>query len=439
MKNPLLQLSLIISLSLGSIAKANEDEDENALNFIEKLDDIEVIEQSESHALVRMLPEQAQGIMDTTEVLKNMAGANVNRNGPLSGIAQYRGLYGDRINVEIDGMKMQESGGNSMDAVMSHVPANMVSAVVLKRGISPVSSGIETIGGHIQVITKQPEQGGDEMVFNTDLSLGYKAASAGTSSSIFVSGSSNKHQAYFGVDVENGDSFDFPGGTNFNTEYDKKFYQTGYGLTLDKHKLSFKFNYNDTGRTGTPALPMDITYIHSGTASGEYLFEPSENVQIITHLSYQNAEHLMKNYQFRVATIQRESLNNLLARTYGLRVNMDKTFGKLSMGFDGDVSHHKADIHDPTNPMFLINNFDTSKTRNSLFVELNKQLDESLNLVSGIRYTQVDMDADDVFTSVAMMSTPMGNLHRTLRDRFNAADKNKSDNNFDISFNLNQQ
>jgi iron complex outermembrane receptor protein len=439
MKNPLLQLCLIISLCLCSIAKANEDEDENALNYIEKLDDIEVIEQSESHSLVRMLPEQAQNIMDTAEVLKNMAGANVNRNGPLSGIAQYRGLYGDRINVEIDGMKMHESGGNSMDAVMSHVPANMVSAVVLKRGIAPVSSGIETIGGHIQIITKQAEQGDDEMSFNTDLSLGYKSASAGKSASLFASGSSGKHRAYLGLDSENGDSFEFPGGTNFNTEYDKKFYQMGYGLTLDRQQLSFKLNYNDTGNTGTPSLPMDITYIHSGTASSEYQFEPADDTQIITRLSYQNAEHLMKNHQFRLTDTKRESLNNLITRTYGITAHMDRSFGKLSVGFAGDDSNRKAIILDPTNPMFLINNFDTSKTRNSLFLELDKQLNDSLNLISGIRYTQVDMDAADVSSTVAMMSTPMGNLHRTLRDRFNAANRDKSDNNLDVAFNLNQQ
>jgi len=33
---------------------------------------------------------------DAAELLRRAPGANVNRNGPLTGIAQYRGMYGDK-------------------------------------------------------------------------------------------------------------------------------------------------------------------------------------------------------------------------------------------------------------------------------------------------------------------------------------------------------
>lgn len=39
---------------------------------------------------------------DTSEILKAIPGASVNRNGGLTGIAQFRGFYGDRIAVTID-------------------------------------------------------------------------------------------------------------------------------------------------------------------------------------------------------------------------------------------------------------------------------------------------------------------------------------------------
>ena len=40
---------------------------------------------------------------DSGTLLKSIAGADINSNGPLTSIAQYRGASGDRINVSIDG------------------------------------------------------------------------------------------------------------------------------------------------------------------------------------------------------------------------------------------------------------------------------------------------------------------------------------------------
>lgn len=433
------KINTILAILLCNNLMAKDDATDNKNKDIEKLDNVEVIEYIDNQSIVKILPEQAQSAIDTADVLKKIAGANVNRNGPLSGIAQYRGLFGERVNVKIDGIKIQESGPNSMDAVMSHMPVSMVDAVILHRGIAPISSSIESIGGHIEVIAKQPENNDEEFKFATDLSLGFSSADSGKKSSLFVSGSSKKHQAYIGIDYENGDSFDFDGGTNFNTEYDKKFYQVGYNLTLDDQKLSLKANFNDTGKTGTPSLPMDIKYIRGGMASGEYSVKLNNNTSLVAKLGYQNSNHVMNNFQFRNTANKLESLNELVSRSYGLHLLFNRPFGDITIGFDGDDTSHQSDIFNPDNPTFLINNFNTTKERNSIFAELSKNITNTFQLTTGVRFTLVDTDAKDVSTTVAMMTTPMGNLHRTLRDRFNAADRNIQDSNFDFSFNLNQE
>ena len=439
MKGKTNSLSAILTVLFCNNLMAKDNVIANQTQDIEKLDNVEVIEYIDSQSIVKILPEQAQSAVDTADVLKKIAGANVNRNGPLSGIAQYRGLFGERINVQIDGTKIQESGPNSMDAVMSHMPVSMVDAVVLHRGIAPVSSGIESIGGHIEILAKQPEKNEGEFKLQTDLSLGFRSAESGKQSSLFVSGSSQKHEAYIGINYENGDSFDFDGGTNFNTEYDKKFYQLGYKLKLEDQQLSLKANFNDTGKTGTPALPMDIKYIRGGMASGEYKVKINNNTSIVAKLGYQNSDHVMNNFQFRISANRLESLNELVSRSYGLHALFNRPFGDLTIGFDGDDTTHQSDIFNADNPMFLITNFNTSKERNSIFAELKKHINNSLLLTAGARFTRVETDARDVSTTVAMMSSPMGNLHRVLRDRFNAADRNIQDNNFDFSFNLLQE
>ena len=49
---------------------------------------------------------------DVAQLLKEAPGANVNRNGPLTGIPQYRGMYGPRVATALDGNQLAPSGPN---------------------------------------------------------------------------------------------------------------------------------------------------------------------------------------------------------------------------------------------------------------------------------------------------------------------------------------
>ncbi|MDZ7685419.1 MAG: TonB-dependent receptor plug domain-containing protein [Gammaproteobacteria bacterium] len=86
---------------------------------------------------------------DAMEVLtREPPGANINRNGPLSGQAQYRGLFGPRMTVTVNGMRVTPGGPNWMDAPLHYLPAGLTDSVTMTRGIAPVSAGFG-IGGAI--------------------------------------------------------------------------------------------------------------------------------------------------------------------------------------------------------------------------------------------------------------------------------------------------
>ncbi|MEZ5470962.1 MAG: TonB-dependent receptor plug domain-containing protein [Marinicella sp.] len=137
-------LILLLIYNLFTTAHAEESEKQ-----VENLEDLSVLGAGYQPNTVKLLPESSSILQDTADVLKKIPGAYVNKNGALSGIAQYRGLFGSRVNVQADGVQVVESCSNSMDAAMSHVPASMVDAVILQRGISPISQGMETLGGSI--------------------------------------------------------------------------------------------------------------------------------------------------------------------------------------------------------------------------------------------------------------------------------------------------
>ena len=180
----------VVVLSLLTAGQANS---QSGSSDIEDMENMAVEGEVYPQSTVKLIPEHASILQDTADVLKKMPGANVNRNGALSGIAQYRGLFGSRVNVNASGIQVVESCSNSMDAAMSHVPASMVDAVILQRGISPLSQGIETLGGSIDVIEKSFTSTAEG--FSGDFNLGYSSVNDGKVGSVNISNkSNNKHK-----------------------------------------------------------------------------------------------------------------------------------------------------------------------------------------------------------------------------------------------------
>jgi iron complex outermembrane receptor protein len=68
---------------------------------------------------------------------------------PITGIAQYRGMFGDRISVKLDSAPTLTGGPNAMDTPLSYAPSGLLSDLVIYRGITPVSQAQESIGGHM--------------------------------------------------------------------------------------------------------------------------------------------------------------------------------------------------------------------------------------------------------------------------------------------------
>ena len=75
---------------------------------------------------------------DLAQLLKRAPGANVNSNGPLTGIPQYRGMYGSRIAMSMDGTQLAPSGPNWMDPPLSYAVGGQLESLKIYRGIVPV-------------------------------------------------------------------------------------------------------------------------------------------------------------------------------------------------------------------------------------------------------------------------------------------------------------
>ncbi|WP_348761950.1 hypothetical protein [uncultured Salinisphaera sp.] len=115
---------------------------------------------------------------DITRLAARTPGGARLSNGELSGQMAYRGLSGERLNLRVDGQRFASGGPNLMDPVFHYAPAPLVSAVIIDRGVSPVSEGPGLAGGADAVFKRQDFTDGPGADFGYDLTASARSVVA---------------------------------------------------------------------------------------------------------------------------------------------------------------------------------------------------------------------------------------------------------------------
>jgi len=383
----------------------------------------------------------SSGALDSAVLLKRIPGGNVNSNGPLTNIPQYRGLFGNRLGVQVDGINVQEVGPNSMDTRSSTVPKSMVKSIKVYRGIAPVSAGMETIAGAIEINSRRSEfSSSTTPEISGFANSGFSSVDTGRYFGGLMSLSNDKHRFHVGGNTEKGENYRFKDNKKIRpSEYKRDVISAGYAFKPSKnHEVSFDYDYKDTGNTGTPSLPMDIDYIRTHLGSVGYQGTLTNNLKMTFNGFFNRGDHIMSNHLLRPAPRPgggnqrfRSASTKLESGGYNLHfIVPELRSGTLVVGFDGDLAVNNSVISDPTNGNFFLNNFvNSTKERYSNFVEWDGEIATDLMLEIGARYTYIHMSTDRVDTSMANVMMPV----RNLQERFNNSDRSKNDHLFDVS------
>ncbi|UCF80130.1 MAG: TonB-dependent receptor [Acidobacteriota bacterium] len=393
----------------------------------------EVVVTGEEERFRLRLDELALGALaDSAEFLKRVPGANVNRNGPLAGIAQYRGLFGDRLNVVVDGVPMAPVCPNHMDPPLGYIPLLQLESIEVHRGIAPVSSGLETLGGTIIARSRSLDFGaGEEWEFRGTLAAFYGSVNDGRSAGLAASLANARHLFHATGAGEEGGDADFPGGTVVPSRYKRTHYGAGYGFKLEDHRLNFAFRRDQVGKTGSPSLPMDTLFHDVSILNAEYDGVWSGK-KLEAALYHSTGEHEMDNFSLRPpmdpAKKRISAADNRLVG-YRLSVGLASWRGWLELGADGNRTRHDAVIRDPDNAMFLVVNFrDSTRERYGLYGEWRTLTERKWGVQAGLRYNLVRTHSGPVSTSMGMA--------QVLADGFNGADRSRTDHNVDWVFSL---
>jgi iron complex outermembrane recepter protein len=378
---------------------------------------------------------------DSAQLLKKIPGANVNSNGTVTGIAQYRGMYGDRVNILIDGIKISSGGPNAMDTPISYIPRSQLESLEIIRGIAPVSSGNETIGGTMRATSTQSTfTENEQLEFHGEASAGGHSVDSGYDVSTLMSLANKNHRMHISASRQDSDDYAFANGDVTPSEYDRNSYETGYGYQNENHEFGLEYVLNDTNESGTPALPMDIIYIDADIVRGNYKGNWNQ-VEVESKLYWSQIDHRMSNYELRLppltgggagpGTMQRFSLADSEDVGYGITANMAFAGGKLKFGTDGHLADHNSDVFNPMSTAFLIENYnDINRDVFGFFGEWQRSLASKWDMELGLRYTHISMDAG----TVSATGFPMAGLAtraNALAAAFNASDRSKDDDNID--------
>jgi iron complex outermembrane receptor protein len=429
-------LSVLLPASLGQ-AWAGADAD--SATALPRIDVIETTRDALAIELDAMTAPVAGP--STGELLRRAPGGALNNNGPLSGTAQYRGMFGDRVAVKVNGLPIASGGPGGMDPPLHYAPIPLLDAVVLRRGIAPVSDGPESMGGHVDahLLTSQFTDG-PEFAFQGRLNASAQTVNDGIGAGLLAGVANDRKRAHVLAAYENGDDSRFDGGRVQPTEYQRSAYGLGAGTRSGDQAWSVDYLRNQTRSAGTPALPMDILFFDSDFLrvghSGQW-----GRLMLESKVYATEVDHEMTNFHLRQPppdpTLFRNSLADSEAFGFSADARMALAAGLLRWGIDGHRSLHNTRVRNPNAPAFFVDSFnDVRRQRHGLFGEWRRSLASDWQYETGLRFTQVRYDAGLV-DGLPAQAAPGG--PRVLRERFNNADRSAVENNIDAVASLAHQ
>ena len=368
---------------------------------------------------------------DSAEVLKAIPGASVNRNGGLTGIAQYRGFYGDRVSVTIDSASLVGGGPNAMDSPLSYIPASQLESINIDKGATSVSKAQESLGGLIEAHSNQGEfsHSTSATTFG-EINSQYNSQNSASNSSVLLGATNNSHKVSVRSSYDEADDSQFDGGDIDSTSYQRQSYNIAYGYQNDATNLNIRAGKNNTDDSGTPALPMDITAIDTDLAGFE-LSTKIKNTTLTWASDYSHAYHSMDNYSLRpTPTNSRQTIATGQKINHKLMRSIPLSNSELRLGADHSNTDHTATVYDPGMAAFEIENFNNAERNiTGAFAEWSMQ-SSTWDLELGARINRIDMDSDAVsaFLGAGMMTT----MATTLATNFNNSDASETYNNRDL-------
>ena len=398
---------------------------------------------------------------DTASLFRSVPGMSVYGAGGVSSLPVMHGLGDDRLRIKVDGMDLVSACANHMNPPLSYIDPTSVGTATVFAGLAPVSSGGDSIGGTILVDSPDPvfAQAGQGTLLKGEAGTFYRsngnaaganlsATAAGENLSVTYSGSTTQSDNYTaGGDFK-------PAGPAFikttqslfesttwldadevgSTMYQSSNQSLGFALRHDNHLVDLKLGYQHIPYQGFPNQRMDMTDNTSTQVNlgytGQYDWGKLE-----ARVYNEHTEHEM-NFLEDKAYWYMGNAPGMPMYTDGKNTGATVK-GEIALSardlirVGGDIQQYRLDDWWPASgtggmaPNTFLNINNGERDRYAAFAEWEAQWNPLWLSQFGVRYERVNMNAGEVQGYNASYTTDA--------NAFNTADREKTDNNFDLT------
>ncbi len=364
---------------------------------------------------------------DAAGLVARLPGAALIDNGGLSGQVQYRGLFGPRVAIRLDGQAFASGGPNLMDPPLHYAPAPLLDRLEVTRGPAPVSDG-PALTASVNAVFKRIDYAanGESTISGNLTAIGRSVDESYTFGGV-VGYATDRHRLQVLASQEEGGSVRTPVATLNGTDHERMAYGVGYGFRLNETtEVTLDYRRQEVDNTGNPPFPMDIRFMDTST-SRVGLSTALSGWEFDVMLSHARVDHAMNNFGQRPGPEPammrwREtfaSSETLMAEASAQR---ELAGGALRVGGDAMSSRHDVTITNPANTNFFVTPFpDIEASRTGVFTEWEGPLN-GFDIYVGARVDAYEAEAGEPTLGPAL---PMG--PQMLAAAFTAADRSWDD------------
>jgi iron complex outermembrane recepter protein len=379
--------------------------------------------------------DSVSGSDDTAARLGNLPGLGVAAGGGFSGRPVIHGLADDRIKTLVSGVPIAAACPNHMNPALSTISLASVARIDVIAGITPVSAGGDSIGGTISVEKAQPEFAapGDGFRSGGEAGVTYRSNTHGFALSGNVAAATERLSiAYDGSWSQAGDYHRGGDGAPVRaTAYQVENHALTLAARTDDAVVSLEGGWHYSPYEGFANQVMDSTENKSPYANLRYRGDLAWG-SLDVRAYWRDVEHEMN---FLDGVKGDDMPMNTRSRQLGYSVKAeiplsDRDTLRLGNEFDRfrlDDWWPAVDGSMMMGPEAFWNVNDGLRSRLGTYAEWETRLSERWTTLLGVRNDTVWSDAGEV------QGYNAGATYATDAAAFNAADRSKTDVNFDVT------
>lgn len=371
------------------------------------------------------LPEEIALPADAAAIAARTPGGALFGNGALSGQLSYRGLAGQRVLGRVNGQRFASGGPNAMDPPLHYAPSVLVDRIEIARGVAPVSQG-PALAGAVNAQLIQAE-------FSDSTSLAPQARAAAQYRSVddsyAVGGltgfANDRWRVGLIASREEGDDYQFPGGTVLGTRFERDLYGAHAGYRAGPGELFIEYRRSETDPSGTPPFALDIVFFDTDFVQGGFRGDIADNVWLDLRLGHVAVRHQMDNQTIRqpAAPPMRARATNAEADTSTIEAALRFGSGAsyFQIGADAELIDKAVTITNPFNADFFIQaQPDVRSERIGGFAQWRGSLG-AMEIELGARVDRTEQSSGAPQVGPALPMAP-----NVLADIFTAADRDRN-------------